>query len=69
MVKKKEASIKKTAVKKTTSAASRVPTVGDDFKNALLLVSLTINVVVLIGWIALKVTSKYDEQVSQFLFG
>ena len=70
MVKKKVTSVKKTAIKKSTSLTPlRAPTTSDDFKSALLVVSLTINAVVLISWITLKVTSKFDAQVANFLFG
>lgn len=41
---------------------------NEDAKNALLIVSLTINAFVLIGWIALQVTNAYDYQVAAFLF-
>lgn len=61
--------VKKKAVAKATKTPVRVPTTGDDVKSALLVVSLTINAVVLIGWITLQVTSKFDDQVAQFLFG
>jgi hypothetical protein len=42
--------------------------VNEDFKHALLIVSLLANAFVLIGWVALQVTSQYDYQVSLFLF-
>ena len=41
---------------------------NEDAKNALLIVSLTINAFVLIGWITLQVTTVYDYQVAAFLF-
>ncbi len=40
-----------------------------DFKNALLLVSLGINVFVLCLWVALQVTPAYDLALTQFFFG
>jgi hypothetical protein len=61
--------VKKKTATKATKTPLRVPTTGDDVKSALLVVSLVINAVVLIGWITLQVTSKYDEQVTQFLMG
>ena len=39
-----------------------------DMVTALLIVSLLINLFVLIGWIALQVTTAYDTQVASFLF-
>ena len=35
---------------------------------ALLIVSLTINMFILVGWVTLQVTSAYDAQVASFLF-
>ena len=35
---------------------------------ALLIVSLTINMFILVGWFTLQVTSAYDAQVASFLF-
>jgi hypothetical protein len=62
--------MKKKMTKKTAVGqnAPRVPRVSDDFKTAALLVSVTINVAVFIGWLAIKITTKYDEQVATFLF-
>ena len=58
------------ALKKTErrSGTRRVPTVYDDFKSAALLVSVTINIAVFIGWLVLKITTKFDEQIATFLF-
>jgi len=39
-----------------------------DVITALLIVSLTINLFILIGWVTLQVTSAYDSQVASFLF-
>jgi hypothetical protein len=61
--------VKKKTIAKVAKTSPRVPTTGDDMKSALLVVSLVINAVMLIGWVTLQVTSKYDEQVAQFLFG
>lgn len=40
-----------------------------DLKHSVLIVSLVLNLVVLTGWIALQVTSRYDESVARALFG
>lgn len=61
MVKKKEVSTAKTT-------QLRVPTTSDDAKTAILIISLALNVAIFIGWVILRVTSKYDEQVFNFLF-
>lgn len=39
-----------------------------DVIHATLVVSLLINLIVLIGWLALQVTARYDAQVAQLLF-
>jgi hypothetical protein len=61
MVKKKN-----TPTKKSTEL--RVPGTSDDVKTAILITSLALNLAIFIGWIILRVTSKYDEQVFNFLF-
>lgn len=35
---------------------------------SLLIVSLLVNLFVLVGWVALKVTNVYDAEVASFLF-
>lgn len=40
-----------------------------DVANSVLVVSVLINLAVLIFWLALQVTNKYDQQVAQLLFG
>lgn len=45
------------------------PTQADkDAKTALLIVSLTVNAFILVGWVTLQVTNIYDYQVAAFLF-
>ncbi len=61
MVKKKP-----TTKKKTTTANNDV--LVKDFKNSILVVSVLINVAIFTAWIALKVTTVYDDQVAQILF-
>ncbi len=66
----------KTTRKKTTAKAkdsfvatsAHIRATMSDFKSALLVVSLLINAFVLIGWIAVRITSQYDVQVASFLF-
>lgn len=60
--------VKKKAVAKKQQTTLRVPTTFDDVKSGLLVISLLINLAVLIFWIVLRVTTKYDEQVFNFLF-
>lgn len=44
-------------------------TIGEDVRNAVLIVSLLINMVILITWILLQVTTQYDYAVSALVFG
>jgi len=68
MVKKKK-SIKKSLSTWFVKPTKRQITTFDDLKSSVLLVSLAINLVVLIFWLVIKVTNKYDDQVARFLFG
>jgi hypothetical protein len=61
---------KKTA-KKVLSGwfpAPRQASTLNDVKTAVLLVSLTLNLVVFIAWLILRITTVYDQQVYNFLF-
>lgn len=69
----------KTKTTKTTSTKKTASTIeaavidihnqtDRDFKNAVLIVSLLVNVLVLIAWLTLKVTSQFDHQIAFFLF-
>jgi len=66
----------KTSTKKIVSntkrtivtAGNRTPTTMDNFKSALLVVSLLANAFVLVGWLAIRLTTQYDLQVATFLF-
>ncbi len=44
-------------------------TIGEDVRNAVLIVSLLINMVILITWVLLQVTTEYDYVVSALVFG
>lgn len=43
--------------------------VGYDLKNAVLIVSIVVNLTVLTTWIALQLTSAYDAQLAGVLLG
>jgi hypothetical protein len=60
--------VKKTLVKHKKTATAPSSGTYDAFKTAALVVSLTINVAIFVLWIILQVTTKYDEQVYNFLF-
>ena len=44
-------------------------TIGEDMRNAVLIVSLLINMFILITWILLQVTTQYDYAISAAIFG
>lgn len=67
MVKKKTTN--KKLSKLVPRVTSREASTMNDVKSAVLLVSLLINLAVFVGWLAIKLTNQYDEQVAQFLFG
>lgn len=58
--------------KKVTSADVAVLDIHSqtnlDFKNSVLIVSLLVNVLVLVAWLMLKVTSQFDHQIAFLLF-
>ncbi|MBC7564758.1 hypothetical protein H7100_00790 [Candidatus Saccharibacteria bacterium] len=74
MVKKTSKKITKKAAKKTGLRAwMPVPGVREastlnDVKSAVLFVSILINAVIFIGWLILRLTTQYDQQVYNFLF-
>jgi len=71
MVKKKtKKTIKKITINRLISwfPAPRKASTMNDVKTAVLMVSLAINVAIFIGWLALRVTTIYDQQVFNFLF-
>ena len=43
--------------------------VAQDLKHSVLIVSLVLNLAVFTAWIALQVTSRFDQSVAQVLFG
>ena len=75
MVKKSSKQAPKKSKKQSTGLRSWLVVPGrreastlNDTKNAVLIVSLTINVAVFITWLILKLTTVYDQQVFDFLF-
>jgi hypothetical protein len=40
----------------------------NDFKTAILIVSIAVNLVILTAWIIMQITTKYDGQIYSFLF-
>lgn len=63
--------MKKEKQTQENTQVAEVPTsqMTQDLKHSVLIVSLVLNLVVLTGWIALQVTSRYDESVARVLFG
>jgi len=75
MVKKTSKKTLKKSKKQSTGLRSwlvtpgrREPSTLNDAKNAILIVSLTINAAVFVTWLILKITTAYDQQVFDFLF-
>lgn len=54
--------------KKVSRLSGRILTPTDDFKTATLLVSVTINLAIFVGWLVIKLSTEYDNQVASFLF-
>jgi len=58
--------------KKTTKTSKKFPLMRnaptEDFKTAVILVSVTLNLAFFIGWLALHITTQYDAQVYNILF-
>lgn len=44
-------------------------TIGEDVRNAILIVSLLVNMFVFITWVMLQVTTEYDYAISALVFG
>ena len=79
MAKKSSPQITKKTTKKTAAKNAkfnaknwfpgvREASTMNDAKNAILMVSLAINLAVFVGWLALRITTQYDQQVFNFLF-
>lgn len=52
----------------TEIAAVEVAQVNKDAMLAVMIVSLTVNLFFLVGWVTLQVTSAYDAQIAALLF-
>ena len=59
---------KKSQKNDVTHAVVTLAQTHHDTVLALLIVSLLINLFILTGWVALQVTSVYDQEVAAFLF-
>ena len=49
------------------STAAAIEQTNKDFKNSLLIVSISINIFIFTAWLALQVTAAYDSQVASVL--
>jgi hypothetical protein len=52
----------------TSFAQETTSSVSQDFKHSVLIVSVLVNLYIFTAWIALQVTTRYDEQLASFLF-
>ena len=55
-------------ISENETAAVEVAQINKDAMIAVMIVSLTVNLFFLVGWVTLQVTSAYDAQVAAFLF-
>lgn len=51
-----------------TVPAVREASTLNDVRNAVLFISVLINLAIFIGWLILRLTTQYDQQVYNFLF-
>ena len=63
---KKATTRTKKSLKTVKAMKPVVFTTGTDAKTALLIVSLTINIFMVCLWVALQVTSRYDQALVEF---
>lgn len=75
MVKKTSRKITKKTIRKQSGLKGWLPVPGvrepstlNDVKNAVLFISVLINAAIFIGWLILRLTTQYDQQVYNFLF-
>lgn len=54
----------------TTQETQEIPAMraGEDLKTAVLVVSVVVNLFVFITWLAIQVTTRYDDQIANFIF-
>ena len=55
-------------VEEVEAEAVVASTMGQDLRNAVLIVSVLVNLFVFATWVALQVTPQFDAQLSNFLF-
>ena len=58
----------KTTTEDTDYAEAVDHSVFQDLKHSILIVSVLVNLYIFTAWVALQVTSRYDEQLASFLF-
>lgn len=68
MTKKQKQTAKENQTMEESVIMAQVPATANDLKSALLVVSLAINLVVLIVWLILQVTTRYDDQLAAMIF-
>lgn len=67
MVQKKTKTTKKEEIVLQGQEAAVAQT-NQDFRNAVLVVSIAVNLFILTAWVALQVTTAFDAEVAHFLF-
>lgn len=63
-----KANITKNKSIQTDEAILPSSNLSQDLKNAVLIVSVVVNLFIFTAWIALQVTTQYDAQLANFLF-
>jgi hypothetical protein len=59
----------KSPIATDAEAAVVTSAVGQDVRNAVLIVSVVANLFFFTAWVMLQVTSQYDSQLAGFIFG
>lgn len=68
MVQKTNTAKKESNIESVAAEAVQVSHMSQDLKTAVLIVSVVANLFIFTAWLALQVTTQYDNQIASFLF-
>ena len=68
MVQKTNTAKKESTIESVAAEAVQVSHMSQDLKTAVLIVSVVANLFIFTAWLALQVTTQYDNQIASFLF-
>jgi hypothetical protein len=68
MVQKTNTAKKESNIETVAMEAVQVSHMSQDLKTAVLIVSVVANLFIFTAWLALQVTTQYDNQIASFLF-